>query len=92
MSLTPIETAEKWVSVNDRLPKQYEHVLVFFGAGRRPVREGYISSMAYNNATELYDLPLFVDATQQWDGDHGSPDEVQVTHWMPMPNPPVYRD
>ena len=83
-----------WVSVKDRLPKEGEHVLVHFGRGLRPVREGYISRMTYNDKTKKdFDLPLWVDATEQWDGDHGYPEEHhEVTHWMPLPPFDIQRD
>lgn len=82
-----------WISVKERLPKEYEHVLLFWPheAGYRPVREGYLSRMAYNDATgKNFDLPLFSDATEQV-GDEGWHDEQTVTHWMPLPEPPVDR-
>lgn len=87
-SARPEALRSGWVSVTDSLPKENEHVLLFFGGAYRPVREGYLSRMTYNDETgKDFDLPLFVDATQ-WYGEEGSPDEVQVTHWMPLASVP----
>jgi hypothetical protein len=77
-----------WIRVEDQLPPMNEHVLVYFGGGYRPVREGYLSRAPYKDEPQYgWNRPLFVDATQHY-GDEGWPDELQATHWMPMPDAP----
>ena len=67
----------KWISVDDKLPKQDEVVLVFYG--KDEVRKeigidffGYHLGDRDENDWNLYRFP------------------VEVTHWMPLPKKPIF--
>ena len=61
----------EWISVEDRLPKGVDDVLVYYNFG-------YITSRAAHHIA---------------DGVDGIGGHVyHVTHWMPLPEPPVTTD
>ena len=68
-----------WISVNDRLPDRAEHdwVLVqikFIPEGYHGVP--YIAELRSNGWFSHYDIPLEIAIS------------AEVTHWMPLPEPP----
>ena len=71
-----------WISIKDRLPDSNEWVLVSA------------------KKTEEIDGPLVFCAShgrcsRGWDcayGDGYIPQEVEITHWMPLPNPPEVKE
>lgn len=68
-----------WISVEDRLPKEKQKVLVYMPADERCDHE-YICEALYNYA---------------WHGweDADEPIELEgITHWMPLPQPPRKED
>jgi hypothetical protein len=67
---------QEWISVDDRLPKPDEYVLCFYKDlyGKRWYTVGRVKS--WDDKREL----------------ESDPDDYQldeVTHWMPLPKPPV---
>lgn len=68
-----VEAAQpKWISVEERLPKQYVSVLVYMPDEypRPTVHEGYL-------------MPDGI-----WDAAHYLRNPDDVTHWMPLPSMP----
>ena len=71
----------KWISVNDRLPEAGQFVLIW--------KPGYIQPQRakFQEGKETYPE----DGGFRWFGDNGhvflGPYE-NVTHWMPLPEPP----
>ena len=69
----------RWISVDERLPEQYNPVLVAY--------------VGYNTNAILADMVAYRDSDGDWcwyDGDHPSGEfcKVKITHWMPLPEPP----
>lgn len=80
----------RWIAITESLPQVDEHVLLFFGGEHCDVREGYLSKIGKVRNDDIALTPLFVDATEQWEGDRW-PRELthgEITHWMPMPSAP----
>ncbi len=61
-----------WISVDERLPEQYANVLVASGGS---VECGYRITGLITKATH-------------WYADSGRTQLENVTHWMPLPEPP----
>jgi len=80
----------QWISVKDRLPKVEEQVLVY---GRASLQSARFVQPAMLKKRLTYGEKLITDELW-WDGYDiigydGETDEiVEVTHWMPLPNPP----
>lgn len=65
-------TVQEWISVKDRLPNYFEHVLINV-PGDKPfitVHEAYLRK------------------DDMWDAGLYRYDKEDVTHWMPLPQPP----
>lgn len=69
---TPTVNAAEWIPVSDRLPNSFESVLVCM-PGESP-------------------FPLvhegFINDEGEWYSNHFMRDADDVTHWMPIPEPP----
>lgn len=61
----------KWISVSDRLPPYYEHVLC--------MSEGEICLTWYASDGD----------NEIWTVAYEEETLIDVTHWMPLPNPPT---
>ena len=71
----------EWISVKDHFPQPYDYVLVYAGDGS-PCPIG----IARYDETEWQPLDSFIGACF---GDVGFEyDSEDITHWMPLPNPP----
>ena len=68
----------EWISVKDRLPEKYGRYLA--------LTPGYLKGFEQYNAWLIYYHPEsgFYDTDPQW-GDIPMDD---ITHWMPLPQPP----
>jgi len=74
-----------WISVKDRLPPAYDYVLVYAG-NSIPCPIG----IARNDETAWQPLDSFIGACF---GDVSFEyDSEDITHWMPLPNPPKSND
>ena len=82
-------TVQQWISVEDRLPEEDLHCLVFQTYSNK--RDGYVSLATY--------FPRFkglegdpMNSKQAWckySSEYGYYDVSEsVTHWMPLPEPP----
>lgn len=69
------EGKQKWISVNDRLPENISHVLIFSNVS---VKTGYAY---YINNDWLY-------LTNQENFWISKQPHIEITHWMPLPEPP----
>ena len=65
-------TVQEWISVKDRLPNYFEHVLIN-APGDKPF-------------TTVHEAHLRKDGL--WDTGLYRYDKEDVTHWMPLPQPP----
>ena len=77
-SLRPAGRLDKrcWISVKDRLPEVFDEVLVYFN--------GFIS-IAWRETEKRKNGIV----GWHWDSQMSYPESfVNVTHWMPLPNPP----
>lgn len=73
-----------WISVKDSLPSLHEDVLVFVEG--ISYNSGPYKSIDISNLTELYGEGFKVEGIE-WNCTM-SCKEV-VTHWMPLPEPPI---
>jgi hypothetical protein len=64
--------APQWISVKDRLPKEEQEVLI-----------GWFQVTASNKQYFAHDVAIFNQ--NEFSGWRKYP---EVTHWMPLPNPP----
>ena len=70
---------KEWISVSERLPKVWSNVLICHGYHKdQSVDEGFICEDGNFQLvrTDSYDEPIYIDAEL-------------VTHWMPIPEPPI---
>lgn len=83
--------APQWINVKDRLPELKEQVLVYGRASMQRIRlvQPAVLKKNYSYAHN----PLASEF--EWEGfdiighDGEVDDVVEVTHWMPLPNPPT---
>ena len=75
----------KWISVKDALPKDENCVLVWIRWGETPAKASYKEGRGWLPNTEHY------DCEGGWDGcvTIGDFSSKEVTHWMPLPEPPL---
>lgn len=70
----------EWINVKDRLPEPFVSVLLFAPSEPSPIFEAYYVSNGVFNAANIMR------------GNRGNYGRLQlgedVTHWMPMPEPP----
>ena len=70
----------EWISINDRLPKEGEHVLGYIHCSKSYASVSlYVDNGNYFNPTETWWIVL--DDIDQIEID-------DVSHWMPLPTPP----
>ena len=67
----------EWISVNDRLPKIGQEVLIF--------ARDYMGVFAYRNNRQGLSCFMYQDDSGYW-REWYSP---KVSHWMPLPDAPV---
>lgn len=66
-----------WISVKDRLPEESKNVLVY-------CKGGYMSSVSFSHMWKAFNH--FDSQGDPTEGDNHC--FLDVTHWMPMPEPP----
>lgn len=62
----------RWIPVTERLPGDFQKVLVFWREQSEP----------------MIDTAFWQKDAKQFDGEHWVRMEDKVTHWMPLPEPP----
>lgn len=67
-------TVQEWISVDDRLPRNYTPVLA------------YIPSLAQTMQQTVHECHIGADG--EWHSSTAPAYREGVTHWMPMPHPP----
>ena len=73
----------KWISIKDKLPDEQQNVLVTSG------NEPYIAKLDRFDPSYLNELTWYIQGAPWRGGNWGtSLDKSNVTHWMPLPNPP----
>lgn len=74
-----VKKGMEWISVEDRMPKEYEDVLLYFE---------YFRYGEYNCWYPTYGIGFQGDGYFHVDG----LGEIKVSHWMPLPVPPYMED
>lgn len=100
MDNCPLRPAPKWISVEERLPEDKEIVLVYWNNIHCYTRDNY-SVMRFHKGRTEEELKAvkFICSCDQWGNNkkpycwsdpHGpmSLFGQDVTHWMPLPEPP----
>jgi hypothetical protein len=88
-----------WISVKDRLPEEYELVWVFYMRKNRPTQsEGMIYDSSKHLASESHPESFWKSVGYGLVWEDGFGRQIQsltakksknnVTHWMPLPEPP----
>lgn len=83
--------AQEWISVKDKLPEQYETVLVaVFGHDVIVQQEGetLVDAIRRTRRTVRYVTTGSVDEDGDWNGPDGFPMIVRPAYWMSLPEPP----
>lgn len=82
----------EWISVKDKLPELYDFVMVFannLGTNEpKPMSIGRWDGEKWefvNHASPMPNYGAYMDIEYLMDSD-------DVTHWMPLPNPPAKQD
>lgn len=74
--VSKMETTTKWIPVTERLPEKHEHILALTP---NKIHGGYHKWLIW------YDPKSgFYDSDPEW----GDIEMDDVTHWMPLPEPP----
>ena len=68
----PLHPAPEWISVEKRLPEDFQKVLVFW----------------WEHGEPMIDTAFWQRDAKRFDGQHWVRMEDKVTHWMPLPEPP----
>ena len=69
----------KWISVKDKLPEEAVKVLIY--TEYNAIAYGFFTGAYYNNR------PLFA-ITMNRNSAHSWYEEIRVSHWKPLPEPP----
>lgn len=75
----------EWISVNDRLPKDDEPVLVYHWEDFH-ITVGYFEAHNVSFYIESDDTKFYTD--DGWETEIPWAQKGRVTHWMPLPAPP----
>lgn len=73
------QVMNQWISVKDKLPEEAVKVLIY--TEYNATAYGFFTGAYYNNR------PLFA-ITMNRNSKHSWYEEIRVSHWMPLPEPP----
>lgn len=70
------EYDRKWIPCVERLPEDFQKVLVFW----------------WEHSEPMIDTAFWQKDAKRFDGQHWVRMEDKVTHWMPLPKPPAFNE
>lgn len=80
----------KWISVEDRLPEPlHRDVLMYIPSERDYILVDHGVIMGYKGSGSGWMSHMFDD---EFYGGKGGYEDGEVTHWMPLPDPPEVND
>ena len=82
MPTADVAPRAEWISVEERLPEPNEECLVSARVGDRVVIDLGKIVKCWNGLTNKYGFTWMI--TNDWDEGEG----CEITHWMPLPEPP----
>lgn len=78
------ETRMRWRRVEEELPRRNELVLVCFKSGYGDSLMRTIAYRTYHHERHCWSTDLIYDEPQWY-----AEDDIDVTHWMPLPEAPL---
>lgn len=80
----------EWISVDERLPQEHEDVILLILDEYDQIQYAHGFYWKYHKADRIVWNQNADFCTPQggWDGATMDKDELNVTHWMPLPPPP----
>lgn len=75
-ALSCSEFPNNWIPCSERLPEDFQKVLVFW----------------WEHSEPMIDTAFWQKDAKRFDGQHWVRMEDKVTHWMPLPKPPAFNE
>lgn len=77
--VTDVQPVNEWVSVKNNLPEENVKVLIY--TEYNAIAYGFFTGAYYNNRP-LFAMTINRNSERSWY------EEIRVSHWMPLPEPP----
>lgn len=74
-----IQPIDRWISIEDSLPKPYSTVILY--TKYKEIAYGFFRGEYYEDKP-LFSMTMSNNAENSWY------EEVRITHWQPLPEPP----
>lgn len=83
LEAAPTINPYEWISVEDRLPDNFDDVLCWY----EYFRYGY-----YNAIYQTYGIGHYNNICEWWGGEVSNGYKARVLAWMPLPPPPIEKE